>query len=89
MSALPIITSKMVCKNKKEKVKTLILGEIIQIHPCMVSEEVSGVNHMTSHDGMFKVKADGISQEILDIIGGIRVKFSGSSVTEFKKDYII
>lgn len=51
----------------------------------MVSEEVDGVNHMTSHDGMFKVKKDGISQETLDKIGGIRVKFSGSSITEFQK----
>merc|ERR1712227_34277 len=34
--------------------------------PCEVSEEFDGVNHQTSHDGMFKIQAMEISQEILD-----------------------
>ena len=32
-----------------------ISGEVHQMHPCQVSDEVDGTNHKTSHDGMFKV----------------------------------
>jgi len=61
-------------------------GEIIPISGCEVSEEFNGVNHKTSHDGLFKVKAIDIRQEILDKIGGIRVTLDGSYVTHGKKN---
>ena len=68
------------------KMSFVYSGEIIPISGCEVSEEFNGVNHKTSHDGLFKVKAIDIRQEILDKIGGIRVTLDGSYVTHGKKN---
>ena len=60
-------------------------GEIEKVSYCEVTEEFNGVNHKTSHDGIYKVVAKNIRQAILDDIGGIRVTFSGSYATYAKK----
>ena len=39
-----------------------------------------GVNHQTSHDGLFKIKALNISQDILNQIGGVNITLSGTYV---------
>ena len=54
------------------------LGEITTISDCQVDQEFDGVNHKTSHDGVFKVVAKNIPQDILDIAGGIKVTVGGS-----------
>ena len=64
-----------------------ITGEIVQNSKCEVAQEFQGVNHKTSHDGLFKIKAKDISQKILNEIGGIRVKMSGSFVGHGKKTF--
>ena len=61
-------------------------GEIVPISSCEVTEEFNGVNHKTSHDGLYKVVAKNISEAILDDIGGIRITFGGSYVTHGKKN---
>ena len=45
-----------------------------------------GVNHQTSHDGLFKIKAKNISQDILNEIGGIKLTLSGSYINMGKKN---
>merc|ERR1712012_1466290 len=61
-------------------------GVIKPISGCEVTEEFNGVNHKTSHDGLYKVVAQNISQAILDDIGGIRVTFGGPYVTHGEKN---
>ena len=56
-------------------------GEIVPISGCEVTEEFNGVNHKTSHDGLYKVVARDIREDILDEIGGIRITFDGSCAT--------
>jgi len=53
-------------------------GHIQHISSCEVDHEFDGVNHKTSHDGLFKVVAKNIRQDILDLIGGIKVTLGGS-----------
>merc|ERR1711892_178573 len=53
-------------------------GHIQHISSCEVDHEFDGVNHKTSHDGLFKVVAKHIRQDILDLIGGIKVTLGGS-----------
>eukprot|EP00090_Calanus_glacialis_P038241 TRINITY_DN66828_c0_g1_i1.p1 TRINITY_DN66828_c0_g1~~TRINITY_DN66828_c0_g1_i1.p1 ORF type:complete len:227 (+),score=55.07 TRINITY_DN66828_c0_g1_i1:53-682(+) len=62
-------------------------GEIQTISSCEVDHEFDGVNHKTSHDGVFKVVAKNMRQEILDQVGGIKVTVSGSYATQGKKLY--
>ena len=52
---------------------------------CSITAEFDGVSHKTSHDGLFKIKPRQIPQEILNEIGGIRVRLGGSFVTFGKK----
>jgi len=61
-------------------------GEIINISSCEVDHEFDGVNHKTSHDGVFKVVAKNIQQEILDNAGGIKVTVGGSYATKAEKN---
>ena len=44
-----------------------------------------GVNHQTSHDGLFKIKALNISQDILNQIGGVNITLSGTYVNMANK----
>ena len=52
----------------------------MQITACEVTEEFNSVNYKTSLDGQFNLKANGIRQEILEDIGGIRVIFGGEFI---------
>ena len=52
----------------------------MQITACEVTEEFNSVNYKTSLDGQFNLKANGIRQEILEEIGGIRVIFGGEFI---------
>ena len=60
-------------------------GEIYTISSCEVDHEFDGVNHKTSHDGVFKVVAKNMPQEILDQVGGIKVTVGGSYATKGKE----
>ena len=53
-------------------------GEIYTISSCEVDHEFDGVNHKTSHDGVFKVVATKMSPDILNQVGGIKVTVGGS-----------
>jgi len=55
-------------------------GEAEQITSCEVTEEFNSVNYKTSLDGQFNLKANGISQDILEDIGGIKVIFGGEFI---------
>ena len=59
----------------------LVLGEEVTISDCKIDEEFNGVNHKTSHDGVFRIVATEISQEVLDNIRGVKVTFAGSYST--------
>ena len=52
----------------------------MQITACEVTEEFNSVNYKTSLDGQFNLKANGISQDILEDIGGIKVIFGGEFI---------
>jgi len=56
-------------------------GDIVQISSCKIDEEFDGVNHQTSHNGMYKIKVKNVPQNILDEIGGIRIVMGGSYAT--------
>ena len=63
--------------------------EVKPVSSCEISAEFDGVNHKTSHDGLLKVKSEGISEDILAEIGGIRVTLGGSYITRGKEEQAV
>ena len=61
-----------------------IVGEITTISSCEVDQEFNGVNHKTTHDGVFRIVAKNIKQKILDQVGGIKITVGGSYATKGK-----
>ena len=56
---------------------------------CEVDEEFEGVNHKTSHDGIFKVVAHDIGQKYLDMVDKIRITVGGSYISRAKDTNLI
>ena len=54
----------------------------MSVSKCAIAEEFDGKKHKTSHDGLFKIIAENISEETLADIGGIRVVIWGTYVTD-------
>ena len=66
----------------------VIAGLLVPVSKCEVDEEFNGINHQTSHNGVFKIKVLDVDQSILEEIGGIELLLGGSYVT-FGKDEAI
>jgi len=60
-------------------------GEVNPIAKCEVDQEFDGVNHKSSHDGVFTIKSFNNEQNILDQMKAIRVILGGSYATRFKE----
>jgi len=56
-------------------------GEVVPIAKCEVDQEFDGVNHKTSHDGVYTITSLDIEQSIIDQMKAIRVIFGGSYTT--------
>jgi len=61
-------------------------GDVIQMAKCEIDQEFDGVNHKTSHDGMFRITAENVDQTILDQVNGLKITVSGSYITRGKKE---
>ena len=57
------------------------IGDVVQISSCQIDEEFDGVNHQTSHNGVYKVKVKNVAEDLLEEIGGIRIILGGSYTT--------
>ena len=64
----------------------LIIDELRTQDSCALITEFDGVNHKTSHDGLFKVKIEMVNEEALAQIGGIRVTVGGEYTLKKGKD---
>ena len=60
----------------------IVLGEPHVNSRCAISDEFAGFNPETSHNGLFKITAQGIDQKILDDIWGIKVSIWGTYASD-------
>ena len=51
---------------------------------CEIDQEFDGVNHKTSHDGVFRISPENIDQNILDQAAGLKINVSASFITRGK-----
>ena len=52
---------------------------------CEIDQEFDGVNHKTSHDGVFRISSEEIDQNILNQVAGLKIIVSGSFITRGKR----